>query len=182
MTISAARKFWLALALSLGVVAGVLALVAYGVGYLRTSWEVLGGARREIAILERRDEDLRAALETLARLESEQAIIAAGFSNPADPLPFIELIEELGRRSGVRAELTVAPSASGRGGGEWYMLLAEGKFSAVMAFSKNLESLPFLAEFGNVELRRVSGILGPTEKERPESALRLSIMMRPLKS
>lgn len=172
------RKFWLALLLTFMVYGAAFAAGIFGLGYIRANWQVLTSARRELAELEKRHQKIVAAAAALERLQSERELISSSLVNPAEPLLFIEKIEALGRRSGVKVELSLASGPAG--GSQNYILSANGTFRKVMSFFRNLESLPFLTDFGDVEMRLVESIENHGTPGRPESLVRLVITIRPL--
>ncbi len=156
-----ARQFWWTLAIATTVV-GVMGAVGFlGTRMLRQDWQELALARAELASLERERSSLARAAELFEKLKPERTVLEASFADPTAPLPFIETIEELGRRFGVAVELAIA-SGESRAAAKNYLLSAEGSFGGVMSFLKNLEFLPFHTDVVTVELR---GIPRGTEQD-----------------
>lgn len=154
MLAAAPRKFWFAVALIFFIVGGFGVLGMVGLRTVRLNAKVLAEARKELAVLELERKEIFAAERVIERLEREQSFIAASFANPADPLPFIQALEGLGRRSGLKLDLALA-SGVGPARSEAYVLSTTGTFPAIVSFFKSLESLPFLIQVGNAELVQV---------------------------
>ena len=175
------RRFWFSTAIASAAVLAVAALGGYGVAYVRRSAQVLVEAKRDLGALEKRRNEIDAAVAALKRLDREARLIQGAFPSPADPLPFIERIEGLGRRAGVRVDLALAPGTGGALGEE-YVLKANGSFRRVMSFFQNLEALPFLVTFGDATLRAGAGAAPAGVKQPPEPAIELIVaprMVRP---
>ena len=157
------RRFWL-VAISVAAVVSALASVdVFLFQYIRSTWEVVAGARAERARLERQQADVIEASRAAERLQLESALIQGSFADPSTPLPVIETIEALGARLGVRTELALGGlSAGGVGRGsarvEEYRLSAEGAFPNVVAMFERLESLPFLVELRDASLDRIGDV------------------------
>lgn len=172
-------KFWLAVFAALAVLAAFSALAVFELRYIRLSWEVLSSARREFSDLEKRRGNLTEAAEALGRLEPQRQLLRSGFAVPDQPLPFIESVESLGRRFGLKTELSLA-GGPGEGGVQTYSVSAVGTFRQAMSFLRNLESLPFLIEPGDAEMRLFEGVIDETAGKKSESLVRLDIIIRPL--
>lgn len=172
-------KFWLTVFTALAVLAALSALAVFELRYVRVSWEVLSSGRRELSDFERESGNLTAAAGALERLAPEQELLRSSFADPQEPLAFIESIESLGRRFGLKLELSLA---GGQGGDsvQAYAVTAAGTFRPAMSFFRNLESLPFLIELGDAEMRLFEGVMDETAKKKSEPLVRLNIIIRPL--
>lgn len=168
---SGKRRFWLVALAAAGATALAIGAAAMSLAYLRQSWGVLRDAREEMGALEAHRLSVTRAAETLRALESELALLRPSFADAADPLPFIEAIEALGRRRGVALELAVS------GGAAEYRLSASGSFAATMAFLRAVELLPFLVTAGDLEMVR-SGESSAGVARPPREEIRLGISLR----
>ncbi|MBI4132880.1 MAG: hypothetical protein HY473_02240 [Candidatus Sungbacteria bacterium] len=171
MKMSSRRKFWLLTLLVAVLLAFALGAGIAGVEYVRRAWWELAASRAEIERLAGEREAVTAAGRALVELSEDEALIRASFATPADALPFIESIEGLGRRSGVRAELSIA---GGKGDPEEYSLAATGPFRSVFMFFKHLESLPFLTQLSNAELQRSESM----RSDSTEPTVRFTVTVR----
>lgn len=179
MSVAPRQYLWLSTAAVSAAVLIAAAAGIYGVRYVTTSWQILANARSELALLEARRSEIDTATSALDGLARQTELLEKAFADPADPLPFIEAIETLGRRSDVIVNLELAPG-SGGAAGEEYVLKAEGSFSQVAAFFQNLEALPFLIETGDASLEAGSSAPGTTGKGKPPPAspVELTITIR----
>lgn len=180
MRIPPKRKFWITVAVASLSAVAMAAVALLAVRLIAANWALIASSERERMAIERGRDDAAAVGRALELLRAETDEIKAGFADPKSPLPFIETIEELGKRSGLKVDLALG-SGSGSGAGG-YMLRAEGSFRGIFAFLGHLEALPFLAELGNAEIVRVSG--GDQEapskgssKAPPEPLLRLALSL-----
>ena len=170
--------FWITVAAAAAGAAVMAVLAFLAVRSVAAHWALIASAERERAAIERGRGDAEAVRRAIELLKAETGIIRAGFADPKSPLPFIEAIEELGRRSGLKVDLALG-SGSGSGAGG-YLLRAEGSFREIFSFLGHLESLPFLAELGNAEIVRLGGgeAEAPSKKSSkapPEPLLRLTL-------
>lgn len=156
-----ARTFWITAGATLALLALVSSLAFLAVRYVRERSVVLAEAHRELARLEARRRELVAAERILELRSGELAQIERAFADPSAPLPFIEGIEDLGRRVGVRVELKLGDAPAG-GRSSAYVVEARGAFRNVLTFLERMESLPFLTRIRAVEFRR-------SERPDPES-------------
>lgn len=170
-------KFLVVVILTAATVASALGAAAFGARYAIINWRILSSARRELYDLEKRHRAISEAAGDMRRLEPELKFINSILVNPVEPLPFIESIESLGRKTGVEVELSLI---SGPDNTQNYMLAATGEFSKIMSFFKNLESLPFWFELQD------SGISAISEKEKEKSpaakserSVRFNTILRP---
>lgn len=162
------KRFWTAAALAATAVAGMAALEVSGLAIVRRDARVLAGARRELALREEQQRDLIAAGRILNRLEPERSLLATSFADPAEPLAFIETIERLARRFGGRVELRLTGEENRA---DAYDIVLDGPFPGALAFLEHLESLPYLVELGEADLRRGEGA-------GREATVRLTIGLR----
>jgi len=167
------RRFWLAVFTAAATLLGALVAVGTSTAYVRHSWNVLSEARRELEALELHRHGVTRASRELRQLEPEIAAIRGSFANPADPLPFIEAIEELGRQRGVSVELTVSGGVS-----EEYRLSASGSFASVLSFLHAVELLPFHVAVGDTEMVRSGTTSGDRSNLQPREVIRLSVTLR----
>ena len=174
------RTFWITvLGVSAGVL-GALALNVLGVQFILKNWVELARARQTINASETRRSDILAADRILAGLGAERALIMGVSVDPANPLPLIEAIEGLGTRLGVQAKLALA-SSGGSKKSQGYLISATGSFRNIMSFFTNIEALPFLVEFGDIDIRKISvGSFAAGEKTSTEPDLALSILVQPI--
>lgn len=163
------RKRFIAVAvLSGAVVGGMAGLYAFGFAAVRRDARVLAEVRRELSRREERQQAVIAASRTLAGLERERSLIAASFADPGEPLVFVETIERLAERFGARAELQLAGNESRA---DAYDITVVGPFRGVFSFLERLESLPYLVELDEVDLR--GGGAGEAAIARLNISLRL---------
>lgn len=159
---------------------GGVSVAILTLGSVRSSWQVLGQAHAELAALEHIRARTAANFEELETLRLEMASIESVYVNSENPLPFIEAIESLGTRTGVKVELSIAQGAGGEG--ENYRLSAAGSFHSTMTFFKTLESLPFIVEFGDISLRRTDGSVSSGSAEKISgTATRLELAIHPFR-
>ena len=137
----------------------------------------MNAARQELYHLEKQHKAISEAASDIQSLEPELKFINSSFVNSASPLPFIESIESLGRKTGVEVELSLI---SGPDNTQSYTLAATGEFRKTMSFFKNLELLPFWFELQD------SGINAISEKEKEkneasksERSARFNAVLRP---
>jgi len=184
MVASAQRKFLVVTLVAITVAVGVGAACVAAVGMALRQRTKLAEVRREGARLEEERAAVSAATRMLEAIARERELLAASFVDAAEPLPFIEAIEGLGRRAGVKVELALASGGSG-GRADAYTVRASGSYPAVMAFLKHLESLPFLVDFGDVEIRgggapaareAAAGAPRPSSEPRANLVLNLKII------
>lgn len=168
-------RFWIASALSAAIVFAALGLAIAAIRAVDSNNRVLETARRDLALLERRRSEYLSSRTALDHLAGERDLIRGAFPDPAAPLPFIETIEALGRRYGLRIELAFAQTAE-RMDGTAFLVTASGPFAGVMPFFGQLESLPFLAELRSAELHLAAGTSGKPG-ETPPVALTATIVM-----
>ena len=136
--------------------AALTAVIAFGfaVRYTLREWDVLAEARGELAGDEAVRRGVGQANAALDGIAAERALLESSFANPDDLLPFIESIEALARRIGVRAELAL--TSGGNQPMDKYQINIEGEFRQVMLFLRTLESLPFLTTLGDTEISRTN--------------------------
>ena len=152
------KRFWVVTAVTAAVVAGMIGLELFLLAAVRRDARVLAAVRRELAIREEQQKAVVSAGRVLGRLDTERALIETSFADPAEPLEFIETIERLARRLGLRVEFQLAGE---RGqGADAYNVSVEGPFSEVFAFFQHLESPPYLVELDEVDLARSGGASG----------------------
>lgn len=169
------RSFWISFAAAAILVAAAGGLYLYGIFSIARDWTFLSGARADLASTELARRNLGVAERELAALAPELGAIEASFADPKNPLPFIEAVEALGRRLGVKAELTLASSASASQA-DAYLIAVSGSFPRAAMFLKLFEAFPFLVTFGDAEITR-TGVI--TETEHPSSdQVRLSLAVK----
>lgn len=144
------RKFWIAVSAATAVVLALALAALLAVRAIYADWRLHAEAGRELARLEGKRGAVLAASSARRRLGEEERLIRSSFVNPADPLPFIEAVEALGRRFGLKVELAVGSQGSG---GSAYLVRTRGSFRQVMPFFQKLESFPFLISIGDSEMR-----------------------------
>lgn len=162
------KRFIAAAVLSGAAVGGMVGLYAFGFAVVRRDARLLAEVRRELSRREERQQAVIAAGRALAGLERERSLIAASFADPAKPLIFVEAIERLAERFGARAELQLAGNESRA---DAYDIAVVGPFRGVFSFLERLESLPYLVELDEVDLR--SGGAGGAATARLNISLRL---------
>ena len=174
------RTFWIT---ALGVGAGVTSvfiLNVLGIQFIVTNWTELARARQTINASETRRSDILASRRALSQLDDERVLIMGVSVDPANPLPLIEAIEGLGTRMGVQAKIALA-SSGGSKNSQGYLVSATGSFRTIMSFFASIEGLPFLVEFGDIDIRKIGGGASTTGgKTSTESDLSLSILVQPL--
>jgi len=159
-----------------GIAVGTVAFVyVYGISFIARDWMFLAGARADLANAEVVRRNLNGAEQRIAALAPEVAATRASFADPQDPLPFIEAVELLGRRLGVKVELTLA-SAAAADPADAYRVAVSGPFPQVAAFLRMLGSFPFLITTGDVELKRTGAITEMSDPSR--DSVRLSVAMK----
>lgn len=170
-------KFLVVVILTAAAVLFAIGASSFGARYVIMNWRILNAARQELYNLEKQHKEISEAADGIQRLEPELKFINSSFVNPVEPLPFIESIESLGRKTGVEVELSLI---SGPDNTQNYMLAATGEFNKTMAFFKNLELLPFWFELQD------SGISAISEKEKEKNAaekfersVRFNTILRP---
>lgn len=169
------RQFWIFLVAATILVGAAASLYLYGIFFIVHDWALLSEARRDLANAEVAQRNLNGAEQKLAVLGPEVAVMRASFADPQDPLPFIETVELLGRRLGVKTELTLASPAS-VGQADTYLVVVSGPFPKVATFLKFLEAFPFLVTLGDAEITRTGAI---TEISAPSGdSVRLSVAVK----
>lgn len=168
------KRFWVVTALAGAAVVAMIGLDGWGFAAVRRDQRVLAAVRRELAIREEQQKAVVSAGRALKRLNTERALIESSFADPAEPLEFIETIERLARRLGLRAELQFAGESGA--GADAYDVSVEGPFSKVFAFFQRLESLPYLVKLDEVDLARSGGASGGGG--RGETVVRLGVHLR----
>ena len=146
MKFSARQRFWT----SLGFFAAGLMLLA-GVEFFMlrevlTDWTILSQARRDVANAEERRKELSSSVRYIGEHQDEYRAIRSSIVDPGNPLPFIESLEDLGRRYGIRTSIALA---SPTGKTSAFDVTVEGAFDRISAFIRTLESIPFAVEFGD---------------------------------
>lgn len=177
------KRFWLVAALMTGGIFVAIAANVFAVRSIIANWRTLSISQRDLAASEAERARISGDARSLATLSREQSAIEDAIVDPANPLPFIETIEELGRRLGVRSNLAIANGTGAKP--DSFEVTADGPFLNVYSFLQGLESLPFLVEFGDVELRRIGGGLAEVAS-RPDGALssatvRLTVLLHIVK-
>jgi len=151
------RQFWIFLALAGIVVGAVMFLYVFGVSFIARDWTLLAEARADLVRAEAIRRNLNGAEQKRAALEPEIGVIQASFADPKNPLPFIEAVEFLGRRLGVKAELTLTSSGSADQA-DAYLVAVSGSFPKVAMFLNLFEVFPFLVTMGDAEITRIGAI------------------------
>ncbi len=154
---------------------GLLVVIAANIIITRTithDWYILSSSRREFETSEKQRNVLAEAVRSLELLTPERDLIRTSFTDPANPLPLIETIENLGRRLGVRVNLALVGSE----GSPSYAVTAEGTFPEVLQFLDRLESLPFLVQFGDVRIVRGGGLRKSSEVDPEETQVSRSLV------
>lgn len=171
------RRFWVTAGVSAAAVVAAAAVAILLLGAVGRSATALATARRDLTMLEARRVEISAAAAAFEQLGAERAAIAASFASPSDPLPFIERVENLGRRFGLKVELALAPGAGGAEGRDYAMRTA-GSFRSVTSFFRSLESFPFLIEIGDAEFRRAEAVAPSGRAGRAEPGVELDVSIR----
>ena len=165
------KTFWF---MAGGALVAVVLASGLGFGmirYIQSKEETLRGLEAELALLEEQRSGAFAAAKVLGAVERDRTVIEASVADPAQPLPFIESIEGLAKRSGVRLELGVA-AGQGQARAAEYSLAVDGPFQSVVAFLRDLELLPFLIELRGAELNRLGA--SPAGPAGGEALVRLT--------
>lgn len=166
LTISSRQRFWILSLAMVGAVSVAVSVNVFVMQKIKHDWEILNTSRSQFEISERERENLGTASRSLNELSSERSLILATIADPADPLPMIEAIEDLGRRMGVKVTLAL----SGTELPQRYSLDVEGLFPDAFLFLRHLESLPFLIELGDVDISRLGALVfGGKPEEAPSS-------------
>ena len=169
--------FWVAFILTAAAVASAIGTGAFGARYVVANWRILNAARQELYNLEKQHKEISDAAIAMRRLEPEFKFINSSFVDPASPLPFIESMEALGRKTGVEVELSLS---AGPDNTQNYTLTAAGEFRQIMSFFKNLELLPFWFELQDSEISAVAKKDENGNKTaKPKSSVRLNILLKP---
>lgn len=169
------KTFWF---MSGGALVAVVLASGLGFGmirYIQSKEKTLRGLESELALLEEQRSGAHVAAKILGTIERERIVIEASVADPAQPLPFIESIEGLAKRSGVRLELGVA-AGQGQARAAEYSLAVDGPFQSVVAFLRDLELSPFLSELRGAELNRMSA--SPAGPTGGEALVRLTTVIR----
>lgn len=169
------HQFWFLLAFALVAVGGVAALYGYGISLIAHDWAVLSGAQADLLGAELARRNLNGAEQRIAALAAEISTVETGFADPETPLPFIEAIEGLGRRLGVKTELTLSSSGTA-GKAEQYRVTVSGPFPRVAALVRMLGAFPFLISTGDAELTR-SGAITEIDDSSSDN-VRLSVVVK----
>lgn len=147
----------------------ILLTLAWGslraVRFLKKNAAILATARQELASSGERREALRRERSRRAVLERTREELKTFFVNQEDPLPFIEAVEALARRSGVGIELALVTQGAERESAMTYSITASGSYQPLMRFLNAFEQLPYAARIA--ELRFVG--------EAPARELRLEL-------
>ncbi|RJQ37559.1 hypothetical protein C4552_00800 [Candidatus Parcubacteria bacterium] len=152
LVIRTQQQFWI-VAAAMGLVAlGAIIAFVFAVQYVLQEWDVLAAARAGLGGDEAVRRGVGVANDLLVQNANDLAVLESSFADPKNPLPFIESIEALGRRLGVRAELTLTSGSDTLA--DRYQINADGEFIRVMAFLRSLEALPFLIVLGDVTISR----------------------------
>lgn len=173
-----ARQFWIVATVATLLVAAAAGVYAYGVRWIVRDWAILSAARADLERSEAARRALGAAERRIAAREQDIATIETSIADPANPLPFIEAVEGLGRRLGVKVELTLASPASA-GEADAYLITASGPFPKVATFLERFGSFPFLVTTGDAEIIR-TGAAGAGVPLSDEVRLSLAVkILRP---
>ncbi len=135
--------------------------------FLERNARVLTAARQEFQESGERRAILRRERERRDVLERARDELKAFFVNREDPLPFIEAVESLAAKSGVRVEFALASPGPDREPAMIYALTAAGSYPALMRFFNAFEELPQAIRVAELRLVKEPGV--------PELRLELTV-------
>lgn len=145
--------------LTVSFLAALLSLAAFGFLMQRivSVNQATAQLAENIAVEEKRDQQLRALQDLLEELGSEEVALNERFLGPEGLVPFIELIELVGKEAGVVVEVVsvgIQPDAEKVASHEWLKiaLRTEGSWAKVFHFVMMLESIPYAIKFDQVGL------------------------------
>ncbi len=86
------------------------------------------------------------------------------FIDPANPVDFIEFLEQTAYDTGVTAKISLAPSSSGPQQAVSFTISSKGSFASVLEFVKKLETASYLVEIGSLNIRDLVENQGTNKK------------------
>lgn len=175
-----ARQFWGLFIIAVVILGGAAGAYLYAITFIVDDWGLLSGARAKLESAEAARRNLSGAERKLVILDPEINDLKASFADPEAPLPFIEAVEGLGRRLGVKTELTLAATGA-NGRADNYRVVASGPFLRVATFFRLLESFPFLITIGDIEFTRLGTISALSDASSDNVRFSVAITLIPLR-
>ncbi len=106
-----------------------------------------------------RREEVRSLERSIKGLEGERAEFDTHFAQSSDIVPFLDTIEGLAPKVGVKAEMTSVDIAE-NGAGLLVGMKASGSFGGLYKFLRLIENSPYELEFLTFKIEKESGAAG----------------------
>ncbi len=110
----------------------------------------ISGAQKKIAHFDRQREHFITIGRSIRKEDATLKRVEKTILDINSPLPFIELIEELGREQGIQAKILVRDAP--KDGLQKFQIIAEGDFPRLFHYLKVLEFLPYQIAFVSVQV------------------------------
>jgi len=154
--------------LTISLVAALCSLSVFGflayriVGINKATAELSENMAKE----EKRNQQLRTLQDLLEELGAEEAALDGRFLSSEGLVPFIELVEDVGRDAGVTVEVVsvgIQPESEAGASHEWLKvaLKAEGSWAEVFHFVRMLETMPYAIKLDQAGISREQTEKGP---------------------
>lgn len=163
----------------ISLVAAILTILLYGILFVQVKAknERTSVLLSDIEVQAKQEGALASAHALAQETAGQRAKLKSGILGSAGVLAFIEMLEALGRDTGVSltiGSLEPAPPEKKEGGELRLTLRFEGEWSKTVRFLGLLELLPFEASLSDVRLFRLSD----EKKERWGSTVTLSVLQK----
>src|SRR3989344_1541079 len=106
-------------------------------------------------------EEIKTLDHSIKIIEEERALLETHFARSSDIVPFLDAIEELGRKAGDEAEVTSVDISKDQTA-LIVGMKASGSFGNLYKFLTLLENSPYMLEFAAVDIKREAGLSDST--------------------
>ncbi|OGZ96029.1 MAG: hypothetical protein A3I44_00025 [Candidatus Sungbacteria bacterium RIFCSPLOWO2_02_FULL_51_17] len=131
--------------------AGIYALL---ISYVLRESAAISAIQSQIAMLEAKKSQAKDKEDDLASARESMRLLRSVFLDPADPLPFLELLEDEANRAGVLMSIMLGELRQGSAPAQEFLITASGSYVNVRAFLAMMELLPFEVSVRNAKLQK----------------------------